>query len=194
VVEVTLTDLLWALDQEAEDELASAEQSARSEADAIRSAARADADRLVAAAVADADVTARATAARQVAAARSAAAADFRAAREQALLHVHEQVQSALDGLRDRPEHEIVQQECLSRALARVPAAATVHCDPRDAALVGWLVGELPVAVVPDRPTRGGVVVSGGGRSADSTLETRLAGAWPGLRGRLAAGWVEEAS
>ena len=189
---MTLPDLLSALDRQATEELAAAEQGAEREAAEIRAAATADAERLFAEAVGAAEAQAQGDAARCMAAARAAAAQDVRTAREAALEQVHDAALESLGAVRYRPDGDAVLAACLAQALPRVPAADVVAVDPRDADQARRLVGDRPLTVAPDLDSRGGVVVRGGGRYADSTFETRLAGAWPVLRGRLAAGWVEQ--
>lgn len=188
---MSLPDLLTALDRQAADEVAAAEQAAEQQAADLRAAARADAERLLTDAVAAAEAGAHAQAARRVAAARAAAAQDVRVAREVALRKVHDAALEALDGVRARPDVDDVLAACLTEALKQVPGAQTIAADPRDADRVRRLVADQPLVVVLELDSRGGVVVRGAGRYADNTFETRLAGAWPGLRGRLAAGWAE---
>ena len=189
---MSLPDLLSALDRQATEELAADERAAEREAADIRAAATRDAERMFAQAVGAAETKAEAAAAQAVAAARAAAAQDVRAAREVALRQVHDAALVALGGVRHRPDGDAVLADCLTEALPRVPAADLIAVDPRDVESAHRLAGDRHLSVVADLDTCGGLIVRGGGRYADSTFETRLAGAWPLLRGRLAAGWVEQ--
>jgi V/A-type H+-transporting ATPase subunit E len=192
---MTLPDLLAAIEEDAADELGDA----RAEADRRSAALLAEAQASLAAH--RADVTARAERAADderasaLAAARAEGAVRLRAARQEALSAVLDRVRQDLGELRHGPAAEASLAVLLDEALRALPQATHVHADPADAERLRSLLaarGRGDLELVADLRSAHGVAVSGPGRRVDNTAETRLAAAWPQLRGALAARWERE--
>jgi vacuolar-type H+-ATPase subunit E/Vma4 len=194
----SLTGLIDTLEAEAEAELAHQREVDGVEAERIRAAARAEAERILEAAVAavESDMHRRSVA--MIGQARSQVGAWVRDEREATLEAVRDAARARLGRLRDRPDYDEILRALLREALSVLPAADTVHVDPRDAARAdaalhaGTRDTTRPPRVVADLATGGGVAVSGGGRRVDNTVETRLEAAWPQLRVALVRSWAPD--
>jgi V/A-type H+/Na+-transporting ATPase subunit E len=190
---MALEELLTSLREEASGEIAQLDAGARREAEEVLAEAERLAAEQAGRMLAEAEAHARAAAATAVAAARAEAGAARRSARERELTEVSSQVRLHLGQVRRSARGPTVLAALLDEARAVVPEADRVRVDPADAALARDLLAErgLRAEVVADLPTSGGVLLGDAeGRLVDNTLETRLAGAWPGLRRELVAGWA----
>jgi vacuolar-type H+-ATPase subunit E/Vma4 len=191
---VSLQDLLGVLESEADAEGAAVQAEARREAEQTVAAARIRADALVAELVRRAVAEAEAESALVTGAARGAGDDLVRSAREKALSTVHDRAVAALAEVRSGPESRSVLAGCLREALAVLPGATAVHVDPRDekGAAEVLRAAQVSLPIVADLATEGGVVlVDDLGRRLDNTLSTRLEGAWPDLRPRVAGRWED---
>ena len=182
---MALTDLLHAIEADAEAELAAVRQAADEQAVAITAAATAEASELQRRLEAEARAEAQAQAGRRLAAARLAAARRLRAAREDAYRRLHKQLEDELAGARESGDYPHVLAALLDEALGALPDASRVRVDPRDAEpAAAHLAHVAPaVALEPTLETWGGAeAVSDTGRRVANTLERRLAEAEPRLR------------
>jgi vacuolar-type H+-ATPase subunit E/Vma4 len=192
---MTIPDLLAAIEEDAAVELgdALADAQRRSVALVVEAQASLAAYR--------ADVTARARRAADdeeasaLAGARAEGASRLRVAREAALAAVLDRAREDLPTLRPDPSAQDSLAALLDEALRSVPEATQVHADPADAQRLRRLLAQRDrgdLELVTDLRTAFGVAVSGPGRRVDNTAETRLAAAWPQLRGALASRWDRE--
>ena len=182
---MALTDLLHAIQADADAELAALRQTADEQAAAILAAAGSEAAAIERRLAEEAEAEAQADAGRRVAAARQAATSRLRSAREAGYLQLHEQLSVELAGQRETSDYPALLAAMIDEALAALPDAAAVRVDPRDAELAAAHLARVAPAVglEPTLETWGGAeAVGDSGRRADNTLERRLADAEPQLR------------
>jgi len=188
---VGLAELLAALEDDAQDEIARLERDTAAQASKL---------------VADAELQARVLHSQPVEAAEARAAAETvvllsgarlealrirRGAREVAFRAILDDLRDRLAGFRDDPRYPRVLGALVRESLAALPAATTLRVDPRDAAIATGVLRELrrdDLAVEACLDTCGGVeLASADARLVRNTLEERLENARPDLRLRLAA-------
>ena len=182
---MSLTELLQAIEREAEEELERARAQAEAEAHQLRERARADAAALE-------ERLARAggrAARREAEAVRSAARLDaarvLRSAHEEAWRETAKALRRQLAAQPARPEWPRVLTALVEEARSALPAGVEAHVAPADVELAQRLAPDL--RVLGDGDASGGVVLStDDGRRLDNTLDARLAAAEPLLRRRLA--------
>ena len=182
---MALTDLLHAIQAEADEEVVARGQEIEIEAAAIVTAAASEGVVVERQLGAEALDVARAATARQLAAARSEAARRVRAAREEDYELLRTELADDLATLRATGSYRTLLGVLIDEALAALPDAAHMRVDPRDAGLVAAHVADLATTVTVEATleTWGGVEVSSdAGRRVSNTLEERLAEAQPRLR------------
>lgn len=182
---MALTDLLQAIQADADAELATTRQAADEQAAAIVAAAASEAAALERQREADARAEAQAEAGRRLAGARLAAASRVRAAREDAYLRLRERLADELAALREGDDYPTLLAALIDEALVALPDATCVRVDSRDHELAAaYLARVAPnVALEASLEAWGGAeAVSATGRRVVNTLERRLADAEPQLR------------
>jgi vacuolar-type H+-ATPase subunit E/Vma4 len=182
---MALSDLLTAIeaDAQAERELAAGQITA--EAAVIRAQARQQASRLEAELSAATEPQALADAEHIRALARLDAASALREAREQAYGSLVADIETALGSLRDAPDYPKLFRRLLLESLAALPEAGELRVDPRDAELAASVADGLDIVEALDG--WGGVeLVAKDGRTVRNTLEERLHNADMPLRTRFA--------
>lgn len=198
-----LAELLHALEREVAEELADRREQSRREAADILAAAVAEARHLQRRLVAEAETGAAADAELRRTRARLAAAAKVRAARQDADQRLVATVRDQLTGVRGRDDYPGLLAALLGEAATVLRGAeATLHVDPKDAALVADLLTKTGAAnragapsVRPDVETAGGVALeTSDGRLVDNTVEERLEVALPWLRLLTSVATSEHAS
>ncbi len=187
---MALTDLLSAIESDADDQLRSARESAELEATAILEQARGQADRHAREVRRRSERDAEVAVAQVIADAEAWADQRFRSAREQALDEVRDRAWAALADVRGNQDYPAAFARLLDQALAQTEQPTRVHVDPGDRTLaVGLLPDRGGLELVADLATAGGVVVESPGRRTDNTLEVRFEAAWPQLRSTISRGW-----
>jgi vacuolar-type H+-ATPase subunit E/Vma4 len=195
VVEVRLTELLTAIEDDAATEVGRAQRAAAEQAAEIGHRAAEEAQRLRSTLLDETRRRASAQTDLELSRARTGAGQRYRAAREQLLDDLLEEARLDLDRLREADRYVAALARLLTDALAAAGRAVWVRVDPRDEALVrGLLPLGSAAEVVADLKTAGGVVVVGVGRTVDNTVERRLEAAWPALRSVVTSGWEEPLS
>ncbi|MEC5181004.1 hypothetical protein [Arthrobacter sp. CG_A4] len=180
-----LSDLLKAIQAEADDEIAADRRTVQAEADAVVAEASVKAAALERELEVQAGAEARVEAGRRLAAARLAAAARVRSAREDAFLALRTELVSGLRATRDTRSYPELLAQLIRGAMEALPDTTRLRIDPRDAELALEQVADIVPAVTldPSLQTWGGVeAVNAGGRSVVNTLEQRLADAESRLR------------
>jgi vacuolar-type H+-ATPase subunit E/Vma4 len=182
---MALTDLLTALEADAESETERLRAAADAEARRIVESARSEAR----AYELEAERTAEARLAHELerrrSVARLAAASLVRAAHESCVAQLESALRDRVAALRGTAAYPGVLRALVEEALAAVPAAGVLRMDPRDRGLAEGIVAELDarLEVRAELDTLGGVEVAGDdGRTARNTLEERLRNAEPELR------------
>jgi V/A-type H+-transporting ATPase subunit E len=182
---MALTDLLTALEADAD-----------TETERLRAETDAEARRIVASARSEArayELQAGKTAEEELAyelerrrsEARLAAASLLRDAYDSCVATLESALRDRLGELRDTDAYPGVLRRLIEEGLAAVPAAGALRVDPRDLRLAQGIVDELGARLElrPELDTLGGVEVAGDdGRTARNTLEERLRNAEPELR------------
>jgi V/A-type H+-transporting ATPase subunit E len=182
---MALTDLLQAIEADADADRARAADEAAAAAAAVVEDARRDAAALEAE-LADAGAAdGRAVAARERALARLDAAATIRSAREAAFVSLLSGIRAELAAVRETSAYPKLFLALVAESRAALPDACELHVDPRDADLAGTVAPDLRIE--PTLDSWGGVeLASDDGRTIRDTLEERLANAELLLRQRLA--------
>ena len=182
---MALTDLLQAIESEADADRARAAEEASAAAAAVFEDARRDA-RALEAELADAGAAeGRAAAAHERALARLDAAAGIRSAREEAFVSLLSGIRAELAAVRETSAYPELFHALVAESRAALPGAWELHADPRDADLAGGVAPGLRIEATLD--SWGGVeLASDDGRTVRNTLEERLANAELLLRERLA--------
>jgi vacuolar-type H+-ATPase subunit E/Vma4 len=185
-----VAEILRAIEQEADEEVARIGAEARRQADAILAEARREADHTGAAVVAAAVDRLDAERRRLRQDALAAAARLSRTTREVIYQRALGKAGARLAAVRDRPDYQSLLGDLLREAVSALPDAKVVRVDPRDAHAVAALAAEAGVGAMrvdAERDTRGGVeVATEDGRAVRNTLEERLARAEPYLRAVVA--------
>jgi V/A-type H+/Na+-transporting ATPase subunit E len=182
---MALTDLLRAIEADADAERALADRDTAAEANAIVERARRDAQALEAELATAPERPARAEAERVRALARLEAVAASRSAGEAAFAATLAGVRAGLAAVRGTERYAPLFRALLVESRAALPAARELRVDPRDVELAAPLAGGLDVRSTLD--TWGGLeLASDDGRTIRNTLEERLANAEPLLRRRFA--------
>jgi vacuolar-type H+-ATPase subunit E/Vma4 len=189
---MALTDLLRAIEADADAERALADRATAAEADAIVERARREAQALEAELATTPEQPARAEAERLRALARLEAVEASRSAGEAAFAATLAGVRAELAGVRGMDGYPALFRALLAESRAALPAARELRVDPRDMEFAASLAGGLDVR--PTLDTWGGLeLASDDGRIIRNTLEERLANAEPLLRRRFARRlWAEE--
>jgi V/A-type H+/Na+-transporting ATPase subunit E len=182
---MALTDLLQAIETEADADRARAAEQATAAAAAViedaRRAARALKAQLTDAGAAEG----RRAAAHELALARLDAAASIRSAREEAFVSLISGIQAELAAVRDTSAYPELFHALVAESRNALPAASVLRVDRRDADLVRGLAPGLRVE--PTLECWGGIELdSEDDRTVRDTLEERLANAELLLRERLA--------
>jgi vacuolar-type H+-ATPase subunit E/Vma4 len=182
---MALTDLLQAIETEADADRARAAKEAAAAAAAVVEDARRDANALETE-LADSGVAqGHAASARERALARLDAAATVRSAREEAFVSLLSGIRAELAAVRETSAYPKLFHALVAESRVALPGAWELHVDPRDADLAGGVAYGLRVE--PTLDTWGGVeLASDDGRTIRDTLEERLANAELLLRRRLA--------
>lgn len=185
-----LEELLAALEEDAQGEIARVGAEARREAAAIVARAEEEARALEELLVAEAGRAATAESELRLRRARLEAERALRAAREAAFRDLLDGVRGRLAAIRGDEGYAALLQELVGESLAALPAARTVRVDARDEAAAHDALrahGRQDVAVEVSLSTWGGVeAVSDDGRTVVDTFEERLANGERLLRLRLA--------
>ncbi|MPZ95288.1 MAG: hypothetical protein GEU96_10350 [Propionibacteriales bacterium] len=187
---MALEDLLTALEDQGAWEL----EQAQAESNRLAAQIIADARALAADRWADGVATAESAARQQaddlLTTARTTARRALRTARRQAAMDLLADSHQRLRELPGTLRGAAAVAMCFEEALAALPRATRVHVHPADATTVAAL---LPTGVGPELIAdlgSGGVLVEDDeGRYIDNTYATRLANAWPELRGDLVSQW-----
>lgn len=187
---MALEDLLTALEDQGAWEL----EQAQAESNRLAAQIIADARALAADRWADGVATAESVARQQaddlLTTARTEARRALRTARRQAAMELLADAHQRLRELPGTLRGAAAVAMCLEEALAALPRATRVPVHPADATTVAAL---LPTGVGPELIADlggGGVLVEDDeGRYIDNTYATRLANAWPELRGDLVSQW-----
>lgn len=189
-----LSELIAALENDAEVELQRRRAATEAEVARVHAAARAQASALLQRTVDGARVAADARAEREARDARARSARRLRQVREECLDAALTDVRAELSSIRTADGYSAAFERLLHEALRLLPHAEHVHVDPRDGALAREVLKHKgdTVEVVEDLRCAGGVVVAAPGRRIDNTVESRLAAAWPLLRSELASAWQFE--
>jgi V/A-type H+/Na+-transporting ATPase subunit E len=182
---MALTDLLQAIESEADADRARAAEEAAAAAAAVVEDAHREADALEAE-LADSGVAqGHAASARERALARLDAAATVRSAREEAFVSLLSGFRAELAAVRKTSAYPKLFHALVAESRAALPNARELHVDPLDADLAGTVAPDLRIE--PTLDTWGGVeLASDDGRTIRDTLEERLANAELLLRQRLA--------
>lgn len=181
---MALSELLTAIQADADAERAERLRRAEREAAAIEAAASSEAAELERRLVAEAGRQARADAARRVATARLAAVREIRDGREDTFLELREQLTRELAGARDDTGYPELLGALIAEALAALPDATRLSIDARDAHLAAaHLPEQSTIFLDTTLQTWGGAIAtSDSGRRVVNTLEQRLADAEPSMR------------
>jgi vacuolar-type H+-ATPase subunit E/Vma4 len=182
---MALTDLLQAIETEADADRTRAADEAAAAAAAVLEDAHRDANALEAELTDAGAAEGRRAAAHELALARLDAAATVRSAREEAFVLLLSGIRAELAAVRQTSAYPELFRALVAESRAALPGAWELHVDPRDADLAGGVAYGLRVE--PTLDTWGGVeLVSEDGRTVRNTLEERLANAELLLRQRLA--------
>jgi vacuolar-type H+-ATPase subunit E/Vma4 len=182
---MALTDLLQAIESEADADRARAAEEAAAAAAAVVEDARREAGALEAGLTDAGAAEGRRAAAHQRALARLDAAATIRSAREAAFVSLLPGIRAELAAVRETSAYPPLFHALVAESRAALPNARELHVDPLDADLAGTVAPDLRTE--PTLDTWGGVeLASDDGRTIRDTLEERLANAEPLLRQRLA--------
>jgi vacuolar-type H+-ATPase subunit E/Vma4 len=182
-----LPDILRAIEEGGDEEVARIEAEAEREVEAILARARAEAERVAQEVRQPLGAELRVATERLRGRARAEAARLLRESREEVYRRVLDLVVARLASIRERPGYRASLRALVDEALGALPDAAVVHVDPRDAEAVGN--DRLPpgVRVAPDLQTWGGVEAAAeDGRVIRNTLEERLRRADPFVRPLIA--------
>ena len=180
-----LTDLLQAIQAEADDEIAADLRALRAEADATVAEASIRAHALERELELRATAESRVDAGRRIAAARLAAVRQVRLAREEAYLALRADLAEELRSARHSPAYPRLLGELIQGAIAALPGTVLIRVDPRDAITAQVLLASTvpPVTLEASLSTWGGIhAVDPDGRTVINTLEQRLVDAEPCLR------------
>jgi V/A-type H+/Na+-transporting ATPase subunit E len=192
-----LAELLAALRDDAEDEIARLDRDASTQLQQLLTDAEQRARALHSEPVEAAEARAAAEAVILLSGARLEAGGILRGAREVAFRAILDDVRDRLAALRDGPAYQSVFAALVRESLAALPAGRTLRIDPRDEAIAARVLCELERGDVTPHAclrTLGGVeLASPDGRLLRNTLEERLANAQPDLRLRLAAAAADAA-
>jgi vacuolar-type H+-ATPase subunit E/Vma4 len=182
---MALTDLLRAIETEADADRARAADEAAAAAAAVVEDARRDAKALEAELTEAGAAEGRRAAAHELAQARLDAAATVRSAREEAFVSLLSRIRAELAAVRETSAYPKLFHALVAESGSALPNACELHVDPLDADLAGTVAPDLRVE--PTLDTWGGVeLASDDGRTIRDTLEERLANAELLLRQRLA--------
>jgi len=188
---VSLAELLAALEDDAQDEIARLDRDVSAEARQLVAQAELQALALHSEPVQAAEARAAAEALILLSGARLEALRIQRSAREVAFRAILDDLRDRLAALRGDPAYASVLAALVRESLHALPAGRTLRVDPRDAAIAASALRELEradVSVDPCLPTIGGVeLASPDARLVRNTLEERLENARADLRLRLAA-------
>ncbi len=186
-----LAQLLAALQDDAQDEIARLDRDSSTQARQLVAEAEQQARALHSQPVAAAEARAAAETVILLSGARLEALRILRGAREVAFRAILDDLRDRLAALRDDPGYRSVFGALVRESLAALPAGRTLRVDPRDEAIAAGVLRELgraDLTVDPCLRTLGGVeLASPDARLVRNTLEERLANAQPDLRLRLAA-------
>lgn len=192
-----LAELLAALQDDAQDEIARLDRDASTQAQQLLTDAEQRAHTLHSEPVEAAEARAAAEAVTLLSGARLDAGRILRGAREVAFRAILDDVRDRLAALRDDPVYQSVFAALVRESLAALPAGRALRIDPRDEAIAARVLRKLErgdVTLDACLRTLGGVeLASPDGRLLRNTLEERLANAQPGLRLRLAAAAADTA-
>jgi V/A-type H+/Na+-transporting ATPase subunit E len=182
---MALTDLLRAIETEADADRARAADEAAAAAAAVVEDARRDAKALEAELTEAGAAEGRRAAAHELALARLDAAATVRSAREEAFVSLLSRIRAELAAVRETSAYPKLFHALVAESGSALPNACELHVDPLDADLAGTVAPDIRVE--PTLDTWGGVeLASDDGRTIRDTLEERLANAELLLRQRLA--------
>jgi V/A-type H+/Na+-transporting ATPase subunit E len=182
---MALTDLLQAIESEADADRARAADEAAAAAAAVVEDARRDAGALEAELTDAGAAECRRAAEHERALARLDAAATIRSAREAAFVSLLSGIRAELAAVRETSAYPKLFHALVAESRAALPDARELHVDPLDADLAGTVAPDLRIE--PTLDTWGGVeLASDDGRTIRDTLEERLANAELVLRQRLA--------
>jgi V/A-type H+/Na+-transporting ATPase subunit E len=182
---MALTDLLQAIESEADADRARAADEAAAAAAAVVEDARRDAGALEAELTDAGAAEGRRAAEHERALARLDAAATIRSAREAAFVSLLSGIRAELAAVRETSAYPKLFHALVAESRAALPDARELHVDPLDADLAGTVAPDLRIE--PTLDTWGGVeLASDDGRTIRDTLEERLANAELVLRQRLA--------
>lgn len=182
---MALSDLLRAIEVEADEERALADRETAAEAAAIVARARADARGIEDELTRAPEAGVRVEGERERALARLDAAGAVRAARETAFASLLDGIRVELGALRGSDSYAELFRALLDESRAALPTARELRVDRRDHDLAVSMADGLRVVATLD--TWGGVELAGDdGRVVRNTFEERLANADPLLRGRFA--------
>ena len=180
-----LTDLLQAIQAEADDEITADLRALRAEADVTVAEASIRAHALERELEMRATTEAQVDAGRRIAAARIAAVRQVRLAREEAYLALRADLAEELESARHSPAYPRLLGELIQGAMTALPGTVLIRVDARDAIIAQKLLASSvpPVTLHPSLSTWGGVhAVDPHGRTVINTLEQRLIDAEPRLR------------
>jgi vacuolar-type H+-ATPase subunit E/Vma4 len=182
---MALTELLRAIEADADAERALAERTLAEEAQTIIEGARREALALRAELAAAPEAQARTEAERVRALARVHASSAIRSAREAAFASTLAGVRARLAGVRETDGYPQLLEALLAESRAALPGARELRVDPRDVGLATPLAEGLSVEAT--LATWGGLELAGDdGRTIRNTFEERLGNAELLLRRRFA--------